>query len=212
MKKIAILVSIPFFINTHLENKINHLLKKKFHITLITKSDISLENFKKNINLEVININFSRKVSIVNDFFILFSLIFHFVFNRYDIIHSYTPKVGLLTSLASKITFHKIVIHTFTGQHWKNYRGIKKIFFKMIDKIIINFNFSCFADSYSQIDFLINEQICKKNDIQIINYGSVGGINFDKFNHSLLNKNKILESLELKFLNHFLNMKLLNQI
>ena len=197
MKKIAIVSSISFFVVSHLENKIKYLLKRNYNITIITKKDNLLNNFIGHKNINYLNINFSRKVSVFNDIKCFFMLFFHFVINRYDVIHSYTPKVGFLTSISSILSLNKIRIHTFTGQHWKNKKKISKLFYKILDKIIININTICFADSFSQVEYLEKENVCKKNKIKVIHYGSVGGINFSKINNLNYDKLSLLNELKI---------------
>ena len=195
MKKIAILASIPFFIKAHLDQHIFYLAKKNYEITIITKTDSIINRYKNKKNIQIINVNFKRKISILNDILCLFKLFYIFIINRFDIIHSYTPKVGLLTSISSKLSFNKNRIHTFTGQHWINDKKYKKKLYMFFDWLIIKLNSNCYADSFSQITFLINEGICKENDINVINNGSVGGVDFNIFNKELYNSNKTKHDL-----------------
>lgn len=195
MKKIAILASIPFFIKAHLDQHIFYLAKKNYKITIITKTDSIINRYKNSKNIQIINVNFKRKISILNDILCLFKLFYIFIINRFDIIHSYTPKVGLLTSISSLLSFNKNRIHTFTGQHWVNDKKYKKKLYMFFDWLIIKLNSNCYADSFSQIKFLINEGICKENDIHVINNGSVGGVDFNTFNKELYNSSKIKHDL-----------------
>ena len=195
MKKIAILASIPFFIKAHLDQHIFYLAKKNYKITIITKTDSIINRYRNRKNIQIIHINFKRKISIFNDILCLFKLFYIFIINRFDIIHSYTPKVGLLTSISSKLSFNKNRIHTFTGQHWINDKKYKKKLYMFFDWLIIKLNSNCYADSFSQITFLINKGICKENDIHVINNGSVGGVDFNTFNKELYNSSKIKHDL-----------------
>ena len=195
MKKIAILASIPFFIKAHLDQHIFYLAKKNYEITIITKTDSIINRYKNKKNIQIMNVNFKRKISILNDILCLFKLFYIFIINRFDIIHSYTPKVGLLTSISSLLSFNKNRIHTFTGQHWINDKKYKKKLYMFFDWLIIKLNSNCYADSFSQITFLINEGICKENDINVINNGSVGGVDFNIFNKELYNSNKTKHDL-----------------
>lgn len=195
MKKIAILASIPFFIKAHLDQHIFYLTKKNYKITIITKTDSIINRYKNRKNIQIINVNFKRKISILNDILCLFKLFYIFIINRFDIIHSYTPKVGLLTSISSLLSFNKNRIHTFTGQHWINDKKYKKKLYMFFDRLIIKLNSNCYADSFSQIKFLINEGICKENDINVINNGSVGGVDFNTFNKDLYDSSKIKHDL-----------------
>jgi glycosyltransferase involved in cell wall biosynthesis len=108
----------------------------------------------------------------------------YFVFkrNKYDITHSSTPKAGLLSAIASFFARVPVRIHTFTGQRWATKTGISRNFLIFLDKCIGWLNTEIYADSISQVDFLINEGVFKPNMIKVLHHGSFGGVDFEKFN------------------------------
>ena len=122
-----------------------------------------------------------RSPNLIYDTIVLFRLIIHLIFNRYDIVHSVTPKSGLLLSIAGFLTCSKSRIHTFTGQVWANYTGFKRKVYINIDKLISILNTSLLTDSYSQMNFLINAGVVESNKISVLNKGSITGVDLNRF-------------------------------
>jgi glycosyltransferase involved in cell wall biosynthesis len=72
-------------------------------------------------------------------------------------------------------------LHTFTGQIWITRHGINRIIFKGFDWLIVQFTSLIFADSNSQRQFLIQEKVCKPNKISLLGYGSISGVDLERF-------------------------------
>ena len=126
MKKICFVSttasSITFFLDPIIKK-----LSNKYKVTIICNNSNSIKySFNKNVNF--CDIGFSRKVNFFNDLYCLVLLFFNFLIYRYDCVHSIMPKTGFLCAIASRFTFIKNRIHTFTGQIWANYKGLKFIF------------------------------------------------------------------------------------
>lgn len=188
-KKIALVVSTPLIYNLFYKKHIE-FLSQKYDIYLIS-------NFKEDEclvkGLPVYHINIERKPSVFNDLDALFELIKIFKKEKFDIVHSTTPKAGLLAQIAAYICKVKIRLHYFTGQVWVNKIGYKRKVLKCIDKIIGSLPTHILVDSNSQKDFLISESIVEKNKITILGQGSICGVNLNKF--YIQDKNKLKNKL-----------------
>jgi glycosyltransferase involved in cell wall biosynthesis len=97
------------------------------------------------------------------------------------IIHSITPKAGLLGMLGAKLLGIRFRFHTFTGQVWVTEIGIKKKFLWLIDKLIARSATHIFADSPSQCAFLKKEGIPQKGLISVMGIGSMAGVDMLRF-------------------------------
>lgn len=106
-----------------------------------------------------------------------------------DIIHSIMPKAGLLASVAGLVVGIPVRIHTFTGQIWATMSGLSRLFFRLIDKLIISLCTACLTDSKSQSEFLSEHGLTKgAQPIPYLGKGSLSGVSLQRFNINLLNK------------------------
>ncbi|NIO06361.1 MAG: glycosyltransferase, partial [Proteobacteria bacterium] len=92
----------------------------------------------------------TRKPDPLRDLLSLRALTRLFSQKRFDIVHSSTPKAGLLTALAGAMARLPVRIHTFTGQVWVEMQGFSRVMMKWCDWLIGHVDTHCYADSRSQ--------------------------------------------------------------
>ena len=115
MKKIAIVSSNEYTITTFFKNHLDYL-HSNYEITIFTK--IINKDFLPKMKLKKINIPINRGYSLFSDLICLIYLIYSFLFNKYDLVFSCTPKGGILSILAGFVCRVPNRIHFFTGQVW----------------------------------------------------------------------------------------------
>jgi len=101
--------------------------------------------------------------------------------NRFDIVHSSTPKAGFLTALAGKLARVPIRVHTFGGQPWVELAGLRRRIPRECDRITAKLATQCYADCPAQRDFLISEGLVPPAKIAVIGAGSISGVNLQRF-------------------------------
>jgi glycosyltransferase involved in cell wall biosynthesis len=72
-------------------------------------------------------------------------------------------------------------IHVFTGQVWATKNGWKRESLKMFDRLIVLFATHILADSPSQRDFLVSEDVLSKDEGAVIGRGSICGVDSHRF-------------------------------
>ena len=181
MKSICFVVASPFTANAFLLEHIKQL-SKIFKITLCL--NLELYPLSSEFDLErirIVNLPLERKIRPVRDLEALFRLFFLFRREKFDVIHTVSPKAGLLGMLAAYLAQIKNRFHTFTGQVWANTKGLPRYLYKSIDRLICYLATAVFADSQSQIDYLIAQQVCEKDSISMLGVGSISGVNLARF-------------------------------
>lgn len=179
--KVARVSTVPFFVLTQLRAQIEALGASGMSVTVIASNDEMSGELAENKKLTYLPVNIEREINPIKDFFSLITLARVFKLKKFDIVHSTTPKAGLLCAVAGLFSGTRIRLHTFTGQPWVTMKGIKRSILKSCDKIIGSLNTHCYADSNSQRDFLIANGIIKADKISVLGAGSLAGINLDRF-------------------------------
>ena len=184
--RIARVSTIPFCMLTQLRSQLQALGEEGASVTVITSppseaealalGSLSACKFKP--------ISIARNISPLADLISLWRLFKVFKTEKFDIVHSTTPKAGLLCAIAAKIARVPVRMHTYTGQVWVLESGFKRWLLKSCDQLISFLNTHCNADSSSQREFLINQKIYRSSEISVLGSGSLAGVNFKKFNPS----------------------------
>lgn len=168
--------AVTAFLLSHLKTLSNH-----FDITVIVNSDDVLFLKKQGVRVNVVPLKISRKIHLCFDFFCLVRLIIFFLKKRPSVIHSITPKAGLLAMLAAYLCMVPLRFHTFTGQVWANKKGLKKWLLKSIDSLIGRLTTFNIVDSSSQRDFLIQQKVLSEEKSIVFGSGSVSGVDLNRF-------------------------------
>jgi glycosyltransferase involved in cell wall biosynthesis len=179
--RIARVSTIPFFVFTQLRSQLENLAAAEAEVYIVTSNEDPLECLEniKGCNFRPIFI--AREISLFADMKALIKLWRLFRKERFHIVHSTTPKAGLLCALAAKCAGVPVCIHTFTGQAWVTMTGFKKKVVQWSDKLIAKLNPVSYTDSFSQRDFLIKNNIISADKIKVIGSGSLAGVDVDRF-------------------------------
>ena len=177
MKKPKLFISVnnPLFVLQHLLPLVSRL-ERKTKVFILCPYDKKFQLKIKNIN--IIYLPIRREPSYLD---LVISIIFGFyrIIYRPSISISFTPKAGLINALTFFLPGK--TFHYFTGQRWVKFKGIKLLFFKLIDRFIISCSNKVFCDSFSQSKFISKTLITKKPIV--LGKGSLSGVNIEKFIH-----------------------------
>lgn len=181
-KKIAFVVAIPLTARAFLMDHIAYL-QKEYEVHLIANYDKQEEMKAEFESLGIIchQIPIVRPISLVKDMKALLALYKLFKQEKFECIHSVTPKAGLLTACAGWMAHVPNRVHIFTGQVWATRKGAMRLMLKMLDKVIAHLDTNLLVDGEGQRQFLIKEGVLSESDSFVPANGSIAGIKMDKY-------------------------------
>lgn len=189
--QICRVVTVPITFETLYREQLIFLANQGLDVTLVSSPGARLEKIAKTLNMHYHPIQMARKVKPFHDLYALIALTRLLWRKRFDIVHSSTPKAGLLTALAGLLARVPIRIHMFTGQVWVGMRGMTRKIMKLCDWIIGHLNTQCYADSASQRDFLVNERLISASKLTVLGAGSVSGVDLERFSPQVFSKKQV---------------------
>lgn len=142
-----------------------------------------------------LDIKIAREISIFADLLALIALWRLFRREKFDVVHSITPKAGLLAIIAGVLAGVPVRIHWFTGQVWATRKGFGRWLLKASDRLLAACATNLLADSLSQRKFLIWEGVVRPNQVTVLGQGSVCGVDTARFQPSLVSRSKIRADL-----------------
>jgi glycosyltransferase involved in cell wall biosynthesis len=129
-------------------------------------------------------VSLKREISLLKDICSLLVLYKFFKKEKPDIVHSITPKAGLLSMVAAKMAGVPIRIHTFTGLIFPYKAGNFQKILILMDKILC----ACATNIYPEGRGVLNDlQKFKITDkpLKVIANGNINGIDTHHFNRDL---------------------------
>ena len=180
-RRLVVVVTVSDTINCIL-NDVMIFLAEEFELAIICSDSENVKNVK---GVPCFSVPMRRGIS---PFFDLYSMLkMFFVLRRLnpDIVHSYTPKAGLVTMVSSFFSGVKIRIHTFTGLVFPSSTGFKKTVLNLVDRVIFKFSSVCISESKGVRSELIEGGVIRGDDESpIIGNGNIAGVDTEFFDPS----------------------------
>lgn len=189
-------------------------LSSKYDVHIITSPDSILEKFNGIDGVTVHTVEMQRHISLFKDIVSLFKLASLLNKIKPDIVHSISPKAGLLSMIASKMIGVKYRIHTFTGLVWPTSAGIKKKILVFTDKLLCKCATHLIPESFSVKQAMQDGKITDK-ELTILGNGSLRGINIGYYNINTLfpkYKNTNLKSFLYVYIGRIVGDKGINEM
>ena len=135
-------------------------------------------------------ISLSRKLNPFIDLKGLFELIKVIREIKPDIVHTHTPKAGLLGMLAAKICGVKIRMHTVGGLPLMEKGKILRNFLKIIERITYASATHVYCNSFGLKDYIARKLYYSKK-LNVVGKGTTNGINTKQFHPDAVNQEVI---------------------
>ena len=122
-----------------------------------------------------------RRISLIKDLKSLWLMIKVMRKEKPYMVHSMTPKAGLLTMVAGWLTGVPVRVHTFTGLVWPTETGLKRKILMATDWITCACATHVIPEGQGVLNDLKDHKVCRK-PMKVLGYGNVKGVDMDKFN------------------------------
>ncbi len=156
-------------------------LSEQYDVTLIVNTQQTDFAKQNGLPAKVIPVAIERAINPLADVRALYRLVCIFRRQRFDLIHSVTPKAGLLAMLAGKMAGINFRIHTFTGQVWATRHGFPRMLLKTMDRLLVWSATHLLADSISQRQFLVDQGVAAEEKLSVLADGSISGVDIERF-------------------------------
>lgn len=165
--------TIPGSLSSFLDGSIETLMAK-FDLVLLSSPGAEQEEMHRKYGMRTVAVSMERRMSPLKDLVSLWRLIQVFHKERPYIVHSMTPKAGLLCMMAALITRVPRRIHTFTGLVWPSSTGIKRKILMFTDWITCACATHIIPEGKGVMDDL-QAHITRK-PMRVLGYGNVRGV------------------------------------
>ena len=177
-------------------------LSERYEVIGLSSPDPELEIVGKREGVRTIAVPMERHISPYKDLVSLVKLIKVFKSEKPDMVHSMTPKAGMLCMIAAWITRVPIRVHTFTGLVFPTSTGLKRKVLMATDRLTCACATHIIPEGEGVKSDLLTNGITKK-PIKVLGYGNVKGVDMDYFSQSekvLTAAEKIREKTKFTFL------------
>ena len=179
MQKILRIATIPLSLSLFCKGQLE-AISDNYEVVAISAPGDELEKLSRREKIRTIGVSMSRTISPWKDIISLYRLVNVFRKEKPDMVHSMTPKAGLLAMIAARICNVPVRLHSFTGLLFPTASGAKKKLFATCDKLICGCATHILAEGKGVRNDLLSNSITRKK-IEILGHGNVRGIDLEYY-------------------------------
>ena len=178
-KKIIRAATIGLSLNIFCKDLLRELADEGYEVVALSSPDEDLREVEKREKVRAVGVQMERRMSPLKDIVSLVKLVRVFAKEKPDMVHSMTPKAGLLCMVAGWMTGVPVRVHTFTGLVWPTAQGLSRRILMLTDKL------TCMCATHIvpegegvKADL---ERCITKKKMKVLGFGNVRGINMDEW-------------------------------
>lgn len=151
-----------------------------YDMVAVTSPGPELDELRDVDGFHCVAVPMERHISIVRDLKSLIKMIRVFRKEKPQVVHSMTPKAGMICMMAAWLTRVPVRIHTFTGLVWPTATGMKRKLLMMTDWLTCACATHVIPEGQGVLNDLKNGGITKK-PMKVLGYGNVKGVDMERF-------------------------------
>ena len=152
-----------------------HEISEKYEVVALSSPGKDLDLVAEHEGVRAIAVPMARHISLFKDFKALFKVIKVFRREKPTMVHSMTPKAGMLCMMAGWLTGVPVRVHTFTGLVWPTSTGLKRKILMATDRLTCFCATHVIPEGEGVKNDLLQFSITKK-PLQVLGYGNVKGV------------------------------------
>lgn len=187
--KLFRITTVPMTLNSFCKGLLKELSQEGYEVIGVSSPGEKLEELAKREGVRTIPVPMERHISMIRDIKSLWNMWIVMRREKPDIVHSMTPKAGMISMVAAWLARVPIRIHTFTGLVFPTSKGLKRKILMLTDWLTCACATHIIPEGEGVKADLQNNRITKK-DIKVLGYGNVRGIDLNHYNPELFNSEK----------------------
>ena len=183
--KLLRITTVPGSLNTFCRGLLRELQQKEgYEIVAVSSPDAELTEIAEREGVKTVAVPMERRISPLKDLKSLWRMIKVFRREKPQMIHSMTPKAGLLSMIAGWVCRVPVRIHTFTGLVFPTATGLTKKILIFTDSLTCACATHIIPEGEGVKNDLQNYRITRK-PLKVLGHGNVRGIDLEHYNPEL---------------------------
>lgn len=184
MNKLIRITTVPISLEKLLEGQLA-FMKDHFEVVAISAEKERLENYANKEGVRVFYLELTRKITPIKDIVAVIKLYRFLKKEKPAIVHTHTPKAGIVGMMAAWLARVPNRLHTVAGLPLMEATGFKRKVLNFVEKLTYHLATKVYPNSKGLYDFIIAEKFTKPEKISIIGNGSSNGIDTAYFDPNL---------------------------
>lgn len=157
-----------------LRGQLAHMRKQGYRVIATASPEPLLDEIGASEKIEVRPIKMAREIAPIQDLISLFQLMFLFLKLRPTIVHSHTPKAGMLAMIAAFVVRVPVRVYHIRGLRFVTIKGWKRTLLKTCEQIACGLAHHTLCVSHSVRQVALDNHLTSPNRIHTLLQGSHG--------------------------------------
>ena len=192
MKKIVRVTTIADSLKSLLKGQLR-FINQYYEVIGVSSEGDALKDVRDNEGIRTEVVEMKRTITPINDLKAVYRLYKILKKEQPHIVHTHTPKAGVIGMLAAKLAGIKHRFHTVAGMPLLVATGPKRILLNYAEKLTYKCATKVFPNSFGLKDIILKEKFTTKKKLDVIGKGSSNGIDIDHFNNAMLKETDLNE-------------------
>ncbi len=184
MRKLIRITTIPLSLEKLLEGQLTYM-NDHYKVTAISAEEERLGNYGKDNGVEVYWVEMTRKITPMQDLKSVIKLYKYFKAENPFIVHTHTPKAGIVGMLAARLAGVPNRLHTVAGMPLMETTGIKRKILNFVEKLTYSLATKIYPNSKGLEQIILGENFAKPSKLKVLGKGSSNGIDTTYFDPNL---------------------------
>lgn len=199
--KLIRITTVPGSLRSLLKGQLKFMSENGFEVIGVSSPGEALNDVEKNEGIKTVGIEMTRSITPLQDLKALVQLIQLFRKEKPQIVHTHTPKAGLLGMMAARIAGVPHRLHTVAGMPLTVATGSKRQLLNQMEKLTYACATKVYPNSFGLEQIILGEKFTSPTKLKVIGKGSSNGIDtseFDPKKVSETTKKEIRKNLGIK--------------
>lgn len=179
--KIIRVTTVPISIAKILEGQLNYMQHNGHEIIAVSSDGIEIPQIIAKERCKHVVVPMTRVISPVADFVALIKMYFLFRKEKPAVVHSHTPKAGIVAMLAAYLARVPVRMHTVAGLPLMERKGLQRNLLNSIEKFTYAFATRVYPNSKNLAAFILTNNFCGESKVKVLGNGSSNGIDTEYF-------------------------------
>jgi glycosyltransferase involved in cell wall biosynthesis len=179
--KLIRITTIPLSLDKLLTGQLYFMKTKGFHATAVSSDGKEIEVIKKREQCDFKIIKMTRFITPLQDLFSLYKMILLFKKQKPHIVHTHTPKAGLIGMLAAWLCKVPVRMHTVAGLPLMETTGFKRKILIWVEKITYLCACYIYPNSIELKKYILQNRFTLPRKLKVLGNGSSNGIDVNHF-------------------------------
>jgi len=188
--KLIRVTTVPISLEKLLGKQLS-FMDQHFDLTAVSADASALVEVGKKLGVKTYPVEMTRQITPVQDLKALWKMYRFLKSERPDLIHSHTPKAGLVSMLAAKLAGVPHRLHTVAGLPLMEAQGLKRKILMLVEQLTYAAATHVYPNSKGLSDFILENKLTTSSKLKVIANGSSNGIDTTYFDKDNLDQNDL---------------------